>query len=420
MPAEKNSPEGAKPKSPQTSPRGSPRRQSVAQPSTDSTLTSPKRTAENKETPHPTPRQLPAEPSHVDSEDSYASPGRGKRILIALDSNSGSRTNTATATDSSTRHAPVRPSVERLLQSFLALQSQVAGTWLPFLEQDMEWMLHLVRALFLSQPSLLELAAPVTIMGDTHGQFHDLLRLFELVGYPGTKNFLFLGDYVDRGKNSLDVVATLFCYKVQYPYNMFLLRGNHETAATSRCYGFFDEVKRRSGVKLWRRFVDVFNCMPPAALVGKRILCMHGGISPTIMESLDPIRELQRPCECSDSGLLADLLWADPDARTSGFRYQSEKCPHPRTWEHLYCKNFQMKHSPSCIYQHHRVPIVNSKNLYCKRTQQEWRLSCKRCDTRLDSASERFIFLSCMTKSFHLETSHHKFLRLLGWGHFPL
>ncbi len=81
--------------------------------------------------------------------------------------------------------------------------------------------------------------------------------------------------------------------------------------------------------------------------------------------------------------------------------YYNEKCPHPPTWEHLYCKPFQMKHSLSCIYQHHRFPIVNSKNLCCKRPQQERRSSCERCDTCLDSASERFILLSCMTKSFH-------------------
>eukprot|EP00392_Amoebophrya_sp_AT5.2_P016708 g17004.t1 len=216
-------------------------------------------------------------------------------------------------------HGP--PSVARLLHAFLQTKDHPPGCWqAPFSEADLTWLLTLVRSIFLEQPSLLELGAPVTILGDLHGQFHDLLRLFELVGYPTQKSFLFLGDYVDRGKNSLDVVTTLFCYKVQYPYNTFLLRGNHETAATSRCYGFYDEVKRRCSVKMWRRFVDVFNCMPPSALVGGRILCMHGGLSEQIELSLDPIRRLQRPCECNEAGLLADLLWADPCPKTDGWR----------------------------------------------------------------------------------------------------
>ncbi|CAD7965533.1 unnamed protein product [Amoebophrya sp. A25] len=211
-------------------------------------------------------------------------------------------------------------SIRRLLQGFLSLKDHPAGTWLPFDETDLRLTLSCARARFLAEPSLLEIQTPVAILGDTHGQFHDLLRLFELVGYPDGRNFLFLGDYVDRGKNSLDVIATLFCYKCLFPGNMFLLRGNHEMASTSRSYGFYDEVKRRSGVGLWRRFVDVFNCMPPCALVSKRILCMHGGLSPAILDSLDPIREIRRPCECPDSGLLADLLWSDPDNNTTGFR----------------------------------------------------------------------------------------------------
>ncbi len=99
--------------------------------------------------------------------------------------------------------------------------------------------------------------------------------------------------------------------------------------------------------------------------------------------------------------------------------YYNEKCPHDsRTWKHLYCEPFQMKHLASCIYQHHRfIPIVNSINLHCKRVQQEGRSSCKRCDTCLDSgASERFILLSCIAKSCRLATSHHKFLQFQGWG----
>lgn len=90
------------------------------------------------------------------------------------------------------------------------------------------------REVFLSQPTLIELSPPVKIVGDTHGQYQDLLRLFEMCGYPPSANYLFLGDYVDRGKQSLETILLLLCYKIKYPENFFLLRGNHECANVTR------------------------------------------------------------------------------------------------------------------------------------------------------------------------------------------
>jgi serine/threonine-protein phosphatase PP1 catalytic subunit len=117
------------------------------------------------------------------------------------------------------------------------------------------------RELFLDQPPLIELEAPVKIVGDIHGQYSDLIRMFEMCGFPPTANFLFLGDYVDRGKNSLETILLLLCYKIKYPENFFLLRGNHECANVTRVYGFYDECKRRCNVKIWKTFVDTFNCV---------------------------------------------------------------------------------------------------------------------------------------------------------------
>ncbi|CAO3698561.1 unnamed protein product [Rhizopus stolonifer] len=164
---------------------------------------------------------------------------------------------------------------------------------------------------FLSQPSLLELSPPVKIVGDTHGQYTDLIRLFEMGGFPPASNYLFLGDYVDRGKQSLETILLLFCYKIKYPENFFLLRGNHECANVTRVYGFFDECKRRLSAKMWRTFVDVFNTLPIAALVAGKIFCVHGGLSPSL-RSMDEIRSIQRPTDVPDYGLLNDLLWSDP------------------------------------------------------------------------------------------------------------
>lgn len=167
------------------------------------------------------------------------------------------------------------------------------------------------REIFLSQPALIELSPPVKIVGDVHGQYTDLLRLFDMCGFPPSANFLFLGDYVDRGKQSLETILLLLSYKIKYPENFFLLRGNHECANVTRVYGFYDECKRRVNIKLWKTFIDVFNALPIAAVVAGKIFCVHGGLSPSL-NSMDDIRAIERPTDVPDFGLLNDLLWSDP------------------------------------------------------------------------------------------------------------
>ncbi|KAF5189650.1 Serine/threonine-protein phosphatase [Thalictrum thalictroides] len=154
--------------------------------------------------------------------------------------------------------------------------------------------------------------------GDIHGQYGDLLRLFEYGGLPPQANYLFLGDYVDRGKQSLETICLLLAYKIKYPENFFLLRGNHECASINRIYGFYDECKRRFNVRLWKAFTDCFNCLPVAALIDDKILCMHGGLSPDLTH-MDQIRNLTRPTDVPDTGLLCDLLWSDPGRDVKGW-----------------------------------------------------------------------------------------------------
>lgn len=185
-------------------------------------------------------------------------------------------------------------------------------------EAEVRYLVMESRELFMSQPMLLDMDAPIRICGDIHGQYTDLLRIFDLVGYPSEHNFCFLGDYVDRGKHSLETICLLFAYKIRYPQNFFLLRGNHECSSINRIYGFFDECKRRYSVKLWKQFTDTFNCMPVAGLVEERVLCMHGGLSPEL-QHLDQIRKILRPTDVPDSGLICDLLWADPSEQTVGW-----------------------------------------------------------------------------------------------------
>mmetsp|Transcript_85868 Transcript_85868/g.224090 ORF Transcript_85868/g.224090 Transcript_85868/m.224090 type:complete len:308 (+) Transcript_85868:126-1049(+) len=175
-----------------------------------------------------------------------------------------------------------------------------------------------VGEVFLSQDSFLDLEAPIKICGDIHGQYHDLLRMFDMGGFPPESNYLFLGDYVDRGKQSVETIILLLVYKVMYEENFFMLRGNHECAAITRIYGFYDECKRRYNIKLWKTFCDVFNCLPVCALVDEKIICMHGGLSPEITQ-MDQIRRLVRPTDVPDTGLICDLLWADPDKDIFGW-----------------------------------------------------------------------------------------------------
>ncbi|KAH8087600.1 phosphoprotein phosphatase [Aureococcus anophagefferens] len=109
-------------------------------------------------------------------------------------------------------------------------------------------------------------------------------------------NYLFLGDYVDRGKQSLETICLLLAFKIKYPENFFILRGNHECASINRIYGFYDECKRRYNIKMWKTFTDCFNCLPVAAIVDEKIFCCHGGLSPELQQ-IDQIKKIIRPTD---------------------------------------------------------------------------------------------------------------------------
>ena len=153
----------------------------------------------------------------------------------------------------------------------------------------------------------------MTICGDIHGQYKDLLKLFKISGEPPSKNYIFLGDYVDRGKQSVECICLLLCYKIKYNENFFLLRGNHECASINRVYGFFDECKRRYNIKLWKSFVDLFNVLPIAALIDDKIFLVHGGLSPEL-KNVNQLKAIIRPTDIPEDGLLSDILWSDPDS----------------------------------------------------------------------------------------------------------
>lgn len=181
------------------------------------------------------------------------------------------------------------------------------------------------RNIFVSEPTKLSIEPPITICGDIHGQYFDLLRIFEVAGYPESTRYLFLGDYVDRGKWSLETICLLFALKCLYPNNIFLLRGNHEDEDQNRNYGFYDECKRKYGVKLYKSFLDAFNTLPLCAVVGNRIFCSHGGLS-QYLDKLSDIDCIERFGPVPDHGLFCDLLWSDPaEEEIEGFKENEER-----------------------------------------------------------------------------------------------
>ena len=214
------------------------------------------------------------------------------------------------------------------------------------------WLCEEVTKIFLNQPVCLYLDAPVNVCGDIHGQYSDLIRLFEAGGYPPEVNYLFLGDYVDRGQQSIETICLLFCFKIKCINNFFLLRGNHECATLNREYGFYDECKRRYNIKLWKKFVDVFNCMPYSAIVEDKIIFMHGGLSP-ILQNLSQLNEIMRPTDVPDEGLLCDLVWSDPESNLKGWGINSRgvSC----TFNERIVDNFLTIHNLEVLVRAHQV-----------------------------------------------------------------
>ena len=135
--------------------------------------------------------------------------------------------------------------IDDIISRLTTVRSMAPGKLVDLEENTIISLCVVARETFMSQPSLLEISGPLKVCGDIHGQFYDLLRIFDYGGYPPESNYLFLGDYVDRGKQNLETICLLLAYKIKYPDNFFLLRGNHESQNINRLYGFYDECKRR-------------------------------------------------------------------------------------------------------------------------------------------------------------------------------
>jgi serine/threonine-protein phosphatase 2B catalytic subunit len=173
-----------------------------------------------------------------------------------------------------------------------------------------------------AEDNLMYIDAPLTICGDLHGQYYDLLKLFEVGGDPSVTRYLFLGDYVDRGNFSVECVVLLAVYKVLYPNSFWLLRGNHECRHLTEYFTFKEECIYKYDISVYDTIMDTFDALPLCAILNKQFFLVHGGISPHI-ERITDIANINRFTEPVPQGPMCDLLWADPqeDFNVNGDKY---------------------------------------------------------------------------------------------------
>jgi serine/threonine-protein phosphatase 4 catalytic subunit len=180
-------------------------------------------------------------------------------------------------------------------------------------ESEVKALCAKAREILVEESNVQRVDSPVTICGDIHGQFYDLKELFKIGGDCPETNYLFLGDFVDRGFYSVETFLLLLALKVRYPDRITLIRGNHESRQITQVYGFYDECLRKYGsVNVWRYCTEIFDYLSLSAIIDDRIFCVHGGLSPSL-STLDQIRAIDRKQEVPHDGPMCDLLWSDPE-----------------------------------------------------------------------------------------------------------
>lgn len=200
-------------------------------------------------------------------------------------------------------HSDLDAQIERLKNREILTESEVVS------------LCAMAKSILAFEANMHFVPAPVTIVGDIHGQFYDLLELFRIAGHCPNTNFLFLGDYVDRGYYSVECATLCVLLKCRYRSRVCLLRGNHESRQITQVYGFYDECLRKYGsANVWTEFVQVFDYLPLAAAVDNKIFCPHAGLSPSL-DTVNQIIALNRVQEVPHEGPICDLVWSDPDDR---------------------------------------------------------------------------------------------------------
>lgn len=219
---------------------------------------------------------------------------------------------------------------------------------------------------------------PIYVFGDIHGQFQDLIRFLEMTGLPPKSKLLFLGDYVDRGKNSIEVIALLFALKILYPKYVFLLRGNHECPEVNANYGFLEECNERFSAESTNVFNNINQCLiklPLSAVINKKIFCVHGGISPHL-NTLNDITKINRNIPIPNDGLLCDLMWSDPKSGNKSWQHNDRGVSYTYNEEsinkflknnnlELMCRAHQAIHTGYKFFNNNKLLTIFSAPNYC-------------------------------------------------------
>lgn len=224
-------------------------------------------------------------------------------------------------------------------------------------EDEIIWLCNKAIEVLIHEPNILRLRSPVVVVGDIHGQFSDLLTLLQIEGGPEKSTYIFLGDYVDRGYNSLSCILLLLTYKVLYPQKIYLLRGNHEQKPINKVYGFYDEcLMKYNDLKVYNALNMVFSHLNIGAIVDNRYLCVHGGISPRI--SISKLDRIDRFEKIAEDSLFNDVLWSDPYYR-NGASFNPRGCGYLFGEDVL--KQFLIYNNLEAIIRSHQLAIEGYK-----------------------------------------------------------
>ncbi|KAG7362968.1 calcineurin-like phosphoesterase [Nitzschia inconspicua] len=246
-------------------------------------------------------------------------------------------------------------------------------------EKELRQLCQYVSELLMEESNVQPVLSPVTVVGDLHGQFFDLLNLLKVGGWPPETSYVFLGDFVDRGHNSVETLSLLLCLKFKFPGHVTLLRGNHESRQITQVYGFYDECLRKYGnASVWRHCVQCFDCFGLAALIDEQVLCVHGGLSPDV-RTLDQVRAIDRNQEIPHEGAFCDLVWSDPEDIAGSWQLS------PRGAGYLFGKRvtdeFHQVNNLQFMARAHQLVMEGRKYHFDKRLVTVWSAPnyCYRC-----------------------------------------
>ncbi|EGR29418.1 serine threonine-protein phosphatase 4 catalytic subunit, putative [Ichthyophthirius multifiliis] len=260
-------------------------------------------------------------------------------------------------------------------------------------ENEVKILCARVREVFIEESNVQRIDSPVTICGDIHGQFYDLLELFKNGGLCPDINYLFLGDYVNRGHHSIETIIFLFALKIKYSDRITLLRGNHESKIITQVFGFYDECLRKYGsLNVWRYITEVFEYMTISALIDDKIFCTHGGIASDVknlddvniysfinIQKKTKIRQLDRVKEIPAQGEMCELLWNDPEENTKGFKENQRG--HGKTFGQDVFNQFLQINNLNKMIRAHQLIMEGYKQIWDESCVTVWSCPnyCYRC-----------------------------------------